>query len=229
MTMKLSTPLTGKRVRDHFAYSFWKYLLAAVLSVFVWNMVYIQTEYRPPEHKRIDVYVQTAETTAQDIDAFLSPVWQAAVPDMELVRAVTLMPSGGGNYMSDMQLVTYLAAHEGDLYMLSAADFKKFAAQGAFLPLEAMVERGEIVADGLDLQPGWVASQQSDEVDGKIVYTAERHLYGIPAKSLKRFEKELGMHVDGMYMAVTVTNGNDENVIPFLSYLVRWAQDETGQ
>lgn len=225
--MKLSTPLTQKRVRDHFAYSFWKYLLAAVLSVFVWNMVYIQTEYRPPENKRIDIYVQTAETTAEAIDAFLKPVWEAAAPDMELVRSVTLMPSGGENYLSDMQLVTYLAAHEGDLYMLSAADFKKFASQGVFLPLETLVENGRIDAAGIDVQAGWVASQQSDEADGKIVYTTERHLYGIPAKSLKRFEKVLGMHVDDMYIAVTAVNGNDENVIPFFSYLVQWAQDVT--
>lgn len=227
--MKLSTPLTEKRIRDHFAYSFWKYLLAAVLSVFVWNMVYIQTEYRPAEDKRIDVYVQTAETTADEIDRFLKPVWEAAVPGMELVRSVTLMPGGGANYMSDMQLVTYLAANEGDLYMLTAADFKKFAAQGAFLPLETLAESGRILTAGLDLQSGWVASQQIDEVNGKTVYNTERHLYGIPAKNLKRFEKELGMHVDDMYIAVTVTNGNDENVIPFLSHLVQWAQDGKGQ
>lgn len=227
--MKLSTPLNGKRIRDHFRYNFWMYLLAAVLSVFVWNMIYIQTEYRPPENKRIDIYVQTVETTAEAIDALLLPVWQQAVPEMELVRAVTVMPSGGASYMGEMQLMTYLAAGEGDLYLLDAADFKRFAAQGAFMPLEAWVEQGDIRLNGLDVQSGWIASQQSEEVDGKTVYTTERHLYGIPASGFRRFEEALDMRMDGKFAAVKVDNGNDEHVIPFLSYLIGWAQEDMEQ
>lgn len=222
--MKLATPLTKKRIRDHFIYNFWKYLLSAALCIFLWNMIYIQTEYRPPENKRIDVYVQTAQVTADEIDSFLKPVWNDAVPDMELVRSVVLMMSGGADYMSNMQLVTYLTAGEGDLYMLTAADFKRFAAQEAFLPLEQMVESGEIDATGIDTRSGWVTSQQTHEEDDKTVYTTEQHLYGIPAHNLKRFEKELGMCTDDLYIAVSVSNGNEDNVIAFLSYLIQWAQ-----
>ena len=38
--MKIKTPLTKQRLRTHFTYHFWKYLLAAALTVFCVNILY---------------------------------------------------------------------------------------------------------------------------------------------------------------------------------------------
>ena len=54
---------------------------------------------------------------------------------MELVSGVTLLASSSDDYYSQMQLTTYIAAGEGDIYFLPSGDFKSFAANGAFLPV----------------------------------------------------------------------------------------------
>lgn len=224
--MKLSTPLTKKRMIDHLAYHFWKYLLAAVLSVFVWNMVFLQTEYRPPQEKRIDIYLQAAGVSAEDADAFFHPVWQSAVPDMETVQTVVLMPSGQDSYLGDMQLTTYLMAGEGDLYILSRADFKKFASQGAFIPLEGLAQSGALDLSGLDAKAGWIASQTAEEADGQTAAATRQHLYGIPMKGLERFERALGLNADDLLVGITVLSGNEDNAVKFLSGLLDWSRSE---
>ena len=47
--MKIKTPLTKQRLRTHFTYHLWKYLLAAALTVFCVNLLYTTTAYRSPE------------------------------------------------------------------------------------------------------------------------------------------------------------------------------------
>ena len=41
--MKIKTPLTKQRLRTHFTYHLWKYLLAAALTVFCVNLLYTTT------------------------------------------------------------------------------------------------------------------------------------------------------------------------------------------
>ena len=52
--MKIKTPLTKQRLRTHFTYHLWKYLLAAALTVFCVNLLYTTTAYRSPENLRIE-------------------------------------------------------------------------------------------------------------------------------------------------------------------------------
>ncbi len=132
--MKLSTPLTRKRIQDHFSYNFWKYLLVVALSIFGWNMFYVQTEYRPPEEKRIDLYVQSAQTTAEQMDLYLKPVWDKYVPDMEIVQSVMVLPSNQDNYMTDVQLSTYLPPARGISTFFLAKTLRSLHLRGLFYP-----------------------------------------------------------------------------------------------
>lgn len=222
--MKLSTPLTRKRIQDHFSYNFWKYLLVVALSIFGWNMFYVQTEYRPPEEKRIDLYVQSAQTTAEQMDLYLKPVWDKYVPDMEIVQSVMVLPSNQDNYMTDVQLTTYLAARQGDIYILSGKDFKKFASQGAFLPMEDLVTDGTLNVNGMDLSAGYVTYRENREVNGEEVVVTESHLYGIPAASLNNMANALEMDTSNLFISVTHANNNDANVFAFLDGLIQEGQ-----
>lgn len=222
--MKLSTPLTRKRIQDHFRYHIWKYVLVAALSFFGWNMYYIQTEYRPPEDKRIDLYVQSALITSEQLDARLKVIWDKYVPDMETVENVIMLPSGQDNYLSDIQLMTYLAAGQGDIYILSGKDFKKFASQGAFLPMEDLVENGTLHINGIDVSSGYVTYRESQEENDETVVVTESHLYGIPAAGITGLSDVLGINTSNLFISVTHANNNDANVFAFLDGLIREAQ-----
>ncbi len=219
--MKLATPLTRKTLRDHLVYHGWQYLLILALSFPLWNLIYQQTAYRPPESARIDVYIQSSSAEQDKVNAFLKPIWDAAVPEQELVSAVLMLsPGGSEDYYSSMQLVTYIGAAQGDIYMLTLPDFKRLAAQGAFVALDQYVMDGLIDATGIQLDAGRVTIMEMNE-QGESVPASEPRLYGIPAKDLYRFASELAIDNRDMVLAVAVNSGNEESSLTFLNALIR--------
>lgn len=221
--MRMKTPLTKEKVRNHFTYGSWKYLLLAALAVFGWSLIFTTTAYRSPQDKRIDLYAQTTTTTAENMDAFLEPIWREVTPEMEVVSSVALMNLD--DYSTSMQLTAYMAAGDGDIYFLTEQYFKSFAAAGSFLELDALVENGTIQADGVDLSKGRVAVvTEYDENDQPV--TAEQHLYGIPLDEFYGFMSGMQLDNRGLYAAILVNNGNDENVIPFFNALLQAGRGE---
>lgn len=224
--MKLNTRLTWQDIRNHLQYYGWLYLLLTALSFGLWNLVYAQTAYRPPQSARIDLYIQSSSANQDTVNAFLLPIWEEAVPEEELVNAVLLMSAGGENdYYSNIQLVTYIAAAEGDIYMLSSNDFKRFAAQGAFVALDDIVKQGLIDASGIELASGRVTPVDSND-EGVLVPAGEARQFGIPAASLYRFATDLMIDNRDMVLAVAANSGNEEDTITFLNALIQHTRGE---
>jgi len=219
--VKLRTRITGQDLRNHLRYFGWVYVLIVALSFGLWNMVYTQTAYRPPQDKRIDVYIQSSSADQEMVNAYLLPIWQAAVPEEELVQAVLMMGSGGENdYYANIQLMTYIAAAEGDIYMLSTADFKRLAAQGAFVSLDEVIRQGKIQVQELSLASGQVQMVESNP-EGELAPVGGVEQYGIPARELYRFATELAIDNRDMVLAVAANSGNEEDTITFLNALIQ--------
>ena len=110
-----------------------------------------------------------------------------------------------------MQLTAYVAAGEGDVYLLPAENFQSYASSGSLLPLEdAAAVLDHVNAVGLNVDKGWRTESES----------RERHLYGIPASMLTGLH-DYGVIVEDCYLCITVNNGNDENSMKLLGFLVR--------
>lgn len=219
--MKLSVSWSKERLRSHFQYGLWKYLLLVVLSVFVWDLIYSATAYRPPQDKRIDIYVQSPTASQDGLEAYFEAIRAAVVPDMELVSTAMLMGTTQTDIYAAQQLTTYIMAGEGDIYMLTGADFKQYASQGVFLRLDELIDQGKLDASGLALQRGMVAMQEYDSDKERMVVTSASHLYGIPTDGLPGFLTDLHIDNRDLFLCVTVFNQNDENVIKFLDELIR--------
>ena len=56
--MSFKMPITGRKIRNHFHYSFWKYLLLIVIAMFGWNLLYTTTRYRSPENLKVEFYAE---------------------------------------------------------------------------------------------------------------------------------------------------------------------------
>ena len=212
--MRIKTPITKARLRNHIAYHWWMYLLAVAASVFGWNLLYSATAYRSPQNLRVDVYIQGARATEDQVNAFLKPVWEAYVPEMETVSSV-LLTTSSQDYYGNMQLTVYIMANEGDIYLLSSNDFKSFASQGVFLDLQPFIDSGQLNAEGLDLSAGYVAL-----VDDEGIAASERTLFGIPAHQLPGLQTGMGVDCQNTVLCVTAFNENEENVIRFLDGLL---------
>ncbi len=200
----MKTPLNQDNLRQHFTYHWWMYLLLAVAAIFGTNLVYTVTAYRSPPEKKIEFYIYgTANTDA--IDAYMAEVRERDLPDMEVMSSLMM---GIDSTYGPMQLSTYMAAGEGDLYLLPREEFIGYASQGAFLPLEDQTKLMHIFDEAsLSLQSGW----------RKETSTGENHLYGIPLSRLAGLQK-LAYAKDG-FLCILASCGNDMNVYRFLTIL----------
>ncbi len=212
--MAIRTPLTPGRIKNHFAYGYWKYLILILAAVFGWNLIYTTTEYRPPEDKRIDFYVASNTADIDSVQAWLEQVRLEAFPDLELMQAYTVM-TGSDDYYAQMQLSTYIMAGEGDVYLLDKDRFESFATQGAMVPLEDYIAAGSLHTEGLDLSGGYVT----------VADTSERHLMGIPTDSLYGLINHFSIDCRGLVLCVMVRSGNEENAVKFVDYLLTNMQE----
>lgn len=202
----MKTPLNAETLKQHFTYSWWKYILVLVAGIFLVSLVFTVTAPRIPENKKVDFYIYGL-SDSEAANAYMEKVRAEEMPDMESMSAVMLTQDAT---YGPMQLMTYMAAAEGDLYLLPRDEFLSFSSSGAFLPLEGDEELMGIFNEaGIDLRRGWRTLSDSEET----------HLYGIPADTLPGLDSLC--YAPNGYLSVLSAGGNDENTLKFLRRLCR--------
>ena len=202
----MKTPVTSGSFRHHLAYSWWKYLLAAILSFVLVDLLYTVTAYRSPRDKVLGFYVY-GYTNSSELTGYLDNVRETELSDMEEISSLVLMDD---NTYGPMQMMVYLSAGEGDVYLLNREYFLTCAADGALLPLEddrellAMFEEA-----GISLQSGW----------RKNTETGETHLYGIPQDKLPGLSQYA--YAANGYLCLAATGQNQENAAKLFRILCR--------
>ena len=202
----MKTPVTSGKLKQHFTYSWWKYLLIAIAAFGLVDLLYSVTAYRPPRDKTVNLYVY-GYINEPVLTDYLDNTRQAEMADMEQLSYVTLMVD---DTYGPMQLMTYMAVGEGDLYLLPREEFLNYAASGALVPLENDSELMDIFnRAGASLQSGWRTETE----------TGETHLYGIPQDKLPGLE-QYAYAKDG-FLCQIASGGNQENASRFLRILCR--------
>ena len=202
----MKTPINAETLRHHLTYSWWKYVLVLIAGIFLVNLIFTVTAPRIPEDKRVDFYVYGL-SDSESLNAYMEKVRSEKMPDMQSMTSLTMFPNDA---YGPMQLMTYMSAQEGDVFLLTRDEFLSYASSGAFLPLEDDEELMGIFNEaGIDLRRGWRTLADSDET----------HLYGILADMLPGLNALC--YADNGFLTVTVYNGNQENVMKFLRILCR--------
>lgn len=168
--------ITKKRLKNHFAYSWWKYALAAVLSVMGVSLVFAATRYEPPADRQLTVYVLNDYTDAETMQADLWARIKEAHPEQEALFVQNIDLTDSSNIYAPMQFSTYVAAQQGDLFLISRDEMRRITADGAqeaLVELTGYLDNGVIDADGMDLKNGTL-----DRGDGTTA------VYAIPADTL---------------------------------------------
>lgn len=208
--------ITKRWLKNHFTYSWWKYLLLIVLSVLGVNLIFTTTEYRPPEEKKIELYVCNGYADVVGMKETLWPLFLQCSPDQEELTVLNIDLVSGDIYAS-MQFSTYAAAQQGDILLMPVGEMQKLTADGAnyaFADLTPYIESGVLDVADIDLSAGVMA----DENGGKGIYAIPADtLYGLldwgndPAQSM---------------IGVTAYSGNEENAVKFLNLLIQQCATE---
>lgn len=200
----MKTPVNRRTLKQHLTYNWWKYLLLLVIGVFGVDLLYTVTAPRIPADKKVDFYI-SGNVDTEKLEAYTEKVRTQEMPNLETIQTVTL-------YMDDqygpMQLMTYIAAGEGDVYLLGRENFLSLASEDAFVPLETNPELMETLS-GVDLQRGW----------RKNTETGENHLYGIPQDKIPGLIRYA--YCENGFLCVLNSSKNEENALKFLNILCR--------
>ena len=128
----MKTTVNAGSLKNHFTYSWWKYILVLLAGTFLVNLLFTVTRPKIPEDKRIDLYV-IGYADQDKLNAWLEDVRQENFPELESVSSAVSVPDEA---YGAMIVTTYFAAQEGDLYLLPRDQFLTYSATGAFVPLE---------------------------------------------------------------------------------------------
>ena len=147
--MKLTFPITKERIRNHFAYAWWQYVLLICLAIFGWNLLYTTTRYRSPNDQRLEWYYGGYQLDGEkNIDSLMDDLHQSLFSDLEEVEFRTVMLD---QTYGSMQLMVWVSAGEGDLFMLDSEYFSQLAQSEGFAELTPYIESGTLNVDGMDL------------------------------------------------------------------------------
>ena len=132
----MKTPVNKVTLKQHLTYNWWKYPLLFILTFFAVDLLYTTTAYRSPPEKKVEFYIY-GYADQKALNEYMARVNQEQMPDMEVMDCLTLMDDDA---YGPVQLTTYLAVAEGDLYLLPRDQFLTVASDGALLPLEDQTE-----------------------------------------------------------------------------------------
>ena len=200
----MKTPVNRRTLKQHMTYNWWKYILFLVIGIFGVDLLYTVTAPRIPDDKKVDLYISGYVDT-EKLEEYTEKVRSEEMPWLEKIQQVTLYTD---DQYGPMQLMTYIAAGEGDIYLLPRENFLSLSSEGAFIPLENDPELMQILSS-IDLQRGW----------RKNTETGENHLYGIPQDKLPGLIQYA--YCSNGFLSVHFTNKNEENALAFLRILCR--------
>ena len=202
--------LTVKWLKNHWSYSWWKYIAIAVICALGVDLLFTSTAYRPPEEKKLELYVLNDFVVTEPLYDMLWPQLQQRSPDQEELIVLNINLSGNDTY-AYMQYSTYLAAQQGDVCLMPRSEVAKLAEEGAenvFVELSDYIVDGVIDPKGIDLSRGMLKTS-----------TGEVGVYAIPADSLTDL-KNLSNNPADSFLVLLAHGGNDDHAAVLLDLMI---------
>jgi len=207
----VDTRITKARVRHHVTYNLWKYAVLAAVAILGWDLLYSVTAYRPPPDKKLDIYVVAPGADTEGMQADLLEPLQASFPDQEAFSFLHIALGSNPEPAALMQFSTYVAARQGDVFLLSTELFYQYGRDlegGMFLRLDDAIASGSLAIEGIDT-----------EITRFVPQDGEAGVYGISAKTLYGL---VGYHInnESMVLAIPAYSGNQHNAVRLIGFLV---------
>jgi len=200
--------ITKQRMRNHFHYFWWQYLILVLVAIFGWNLIYTTTRYQSPEHLKVEWYYEgySGQNTYDLTEQLMADLKEELFPEME---EVTFTMVGMDETYGPMQLMVWSTAGQGDLYMLLEDNYASLAQSGVMADLQPYVDDGTLNVEGIDLSDCYLTDAE----------TGETYLVGIPTDSLTGF---LQYEVDpaGKYMGLLINGGNLDNTVKMMAWFL---------
>ncbi|NLJ41802.1 MAG: extracellular solute-binding protein [Clostridiales bacterium] len=164
--------INKERLKNHIQYDWWKYIVAILATVLLWNLATTVLKPRIPDNKKIHIFF-VGEFVDEEKSEYLSNSILEDFPELLKVDIdfIPLGGPGGLEYAGQQKLMVMLGSQTGDMFIMDKEDFNQIAQQGAFFPLDSFVNENKGLLDIKDLESYRLSVQDGD---------GEAHYYGIP-------------------------------------------------
>ncbi len=194
-----------QRLKNHFAYSWWKYLILAVVSIGGWNLIYSATAYKPPADRMLTVYIANSGVSSEATE-YLSQKALENDPNLEDASVISIAYTES-DYYGQMRLTTYMGAGEGDIYILRKDIYDNLVSSGGMVHLDEWIRDSLIDLNGADIQSGYA---MDDEGMRAILGLPLTDLYGL---------MDLGIDNRELMLVVMQFSGNHPAAQRFINWL----------
>ena len=198
--------ITGDRIKNHFHYSWWKYVILAAITIMGWNIIFSATIYTPPADKKLGVYFATYSIDSQNT-AKLREMILEHDKNLEDATVTSITYTDSDNYYGSMQLTTYMGSGEGDIYIVDRSIFEKLEDGGGFVMMDEPIATGRVNLQGVDASSCFGTD---DEGISGIMGVPLSELYGL---------LELGIDNRDLVLLVMGFSGNQEGAMDFINWL----------
>ena len=203
----MKTPLTLERLKHHFGYRWWQYLLIIVVCFAVCNYIFSVTAAKPAEDEQVDVLVY-GPGNSEAMSAWLELLRRDEFPEQEVFSCSFILPDVNG---AQALFVRVGAGNEGDLLILPKEQFQSYAESGALKPLEGTGALAACTEYGIAVDRGrWKGPDD------------ETHLYGVPVSALRVLNE--GILLGGgrdSFLCIHHNNGNEKTTEQVLLCMLR--------
>ncbi len=179
-----NTKLTKAKWQNHMQYGKIVYIVLALVAIFVADIAFTVTQYRPPNERKVDIELVVSSASTEGFDTIAEnalAVGQAFDETLEEVTFINIAynPDDKSDYYGAQKYMVMLAAQEGDIYILPYSLLEQLAGDGVLVPLEGYIEEGVIDAGDQDLAP--MTFYEPVDEEGKA--SDAQHVYGISCEA----------------------------------------------
>lgn len=181
-------------------------MLLIVLAIFGWSLIFTTTAYRAPRDKRLDVYFVTDLVPEETLNWFEEQI-MARYDEVEDTNCLSIVYSET-DYYGSMQMSTYMAAQEGDIYIMDRERFDTLKDQEGFTVLNAAIEEGTLNLRGIDTTLSTVKDAQGAPC---VVAVPAAELYGL---------QDLQIDNRDLYICIMAYSPNQDEAIDFANWMI---------
>jgi maltose-binding protein MalE len=204
--------ISRDKIRNHFHYDKWKYVLGILLAVFSWSMLVTITAPRTPADKKVDIYLvggfMLEEQAAEYADTIL-----ADFPELLEVNIYNIELDGEMEYAGRQKLMVMLGSQSGDIYSFTKDEFENMVKTGAIMPLDDYPE---------------LLSYFTEEQLKEGTFTTEEdptpRIYGIPISEVEPFNKKFFI-TENTFMGVMAYSQNKEKAIEVMKWIMEHKEE----
>ncbi len=215
-----NTKITKDKLKTHWIYSKWIYILVTLLVVGLASIMYtVVNNHNPPDDQFVGIAIVSSYTDTSRIEAETEILYErgkAYDPNLKKVEFVGISYSGREDSGSELDrygvevYIAQLAAGDNDVYIQIEALMKARIDDDTLKPLETLDSFG-LIKEKYPHAIVWTDKEIKDD-EGEVAFI-ETHCYYLDMSSLTRFNEKSAFSVDGMYACVMNSSANADTAL----------------